>query len=252
MCTIFVFSVIGREVNNMSDISGSTNTLRALQEFNTKISALVDRKRKAEISRSESLAEARAVNAELANKYRAERQDQLAAKMNQLARLERLKAARLFNQLVGEKNQKSVNRNLITGDNALYKQGVSLQGKSESQRVVDNLDLQKRESMYFSRLANDLLDQQIFDIKLNHKRLEEKLIDENIESDAVQNDILEYKNQESKMIEDLVEQKSQEADQIYSAKHNDTPSLQLKKRIEKLVEMQEEESDGKDGISMEI
>ena len=145
-----------------------------------------------------------------------------------------------------------MNRNLIIGDNALYKQGVSLQGKSESQRVVDNLDLQKRESMYFSRLANDLLDQQIFDIKLNHKRLEEKVIDENIESDAVQNDILEYKNQESKMIEDLVEQKSQEADQIHSAKHNDTPSLQLKKRIEKLVEMQEEESDSKDGISMEI
>ena len=54
------------------------------------------------------------------------------------------------------------------------------------------------------------------------------------------------------MIEDLVEQKSQEADQIYCAKHNDTPSLQLKKRIEKLVEMQEEDSDGKDGISMEI
>ena len=66
-----------------------------------------------------------------------------------------------------------------------------------------------------------------------------QVIDENIESDAVQNDILEYKNQESKMFEDLVEQKSQEADQIYSAEHNDTPSLQLKKRIEKLVEMQE-------------
>ena len=67
MCTIFVFSVIGREVNNMSDISGSNNTLRALQEFNTKISALVARKRKEEISRSESLAEARAVSAELAD-----------------------------------------------------------------------------------------------------------------------------------------------------------------------------------------
>lgn len=236
----------------MSDISGSINTLRALQEFNTKISELVDRKRKLELSRSESLSEVRAGNAELTKKYRAERLDQLATKNHQLARLETLKAARLAKQLVDEKNQKSVNRNLVTGDNALYRQNVSLQGKSESQRVVDHIDLQKQESMYFSRLANDLLNQQIFDIKLNYKRLEAKVIHENIENDALQSDIMELKNQESKMVEAMVEEKSQEATHIFNAKYGDTPSLQLKKRIEKLVEIQEEESDNKDGISLEI
>lgn len=227
----------------MSEISSSSNSSMALQEFSAKIADLVVRKRKLEEARSLGITEIATAGERVNEKYRTARQTQLAAKNNETARLERLKSARGASQQVVAENKTSVNGKLQTGDNSIYRKGVSSTAKGDSQRVVDTLDVQQRERMYHARLANDVLNQQIFSFKLQDKRFEAKTIDMNVQDKGLAADIVDTKNQYSKALEDVA---------IVTSKSTDTPSIQMKKRMEKLVEMQDVKSTKKDGISVEI
>jgi hypothetical protein len=227
----------------MSEISSSSNSAIALQEFSTKIADLVVRKRKLEEARSQSITTTATVSERVNEQYRTARQSQLAVKNNEAARLERLKSARGASEQVVAENKSSVNGKLKTNDNSLYKKDVSSSAKDESQLVVDTLDTQERERVYHARLANDILNQQIFSFKLQDKQFEAKTIDIKIQDKGIAADILGAKRQYSKVPEDVA---------TVASKTMDTPSLQMKKRMEKLVEMQDIKSPKKGGISVDI
>ena len=227
----------------MSEISSSSNSAIALQEFSTKIADLVVRKRKLEEARSQSITTTATVSERVNEQYRTARQSQLAVKNNEAARLERLKSARGASEQVVAENKSSVNGKLKTNDNSLYKKDVSSSAKDESQLVVDTLDTQERERVYHARLASDILNQQIFSFKLQDKQFEAKTIDIKIQDKGIAADILGEKRQYSKVPEDVA---------TVASKTMDTPSLQMKKRMEKLVEMQDIKSPKKGGISVDI
>ena len=227
----------------MSEISSSSNSAIALQEFSTKIADLVVRKRKLEEARSQSITTTATVSERVNEQYRTARQSQLAVKNNEAARLERLKSARGASEQVVAENKSSVNSKLKTNDNSLYKKDVSSSAKDESQLVVDTLDTQERERVYHARLANDILNQQIFSFKLQDKQFEAKTIDIKIQDKGIAADILGAKRQYSKVPEGVA---------TVASKTMDTPSLQMKKRMEKLVEMQDIKSPKKGGISVDI
>ena len=227
----------------MSEISSSSNSAVALQEFSAKIAELVVRKRKLEEARSQGIAATTVAGERVNEKYRTARQSQLAVKNNEAARLERLKSARDASEQVVAENKSSVNSKLQTGDNSLYKKDVSSSAKGDSQRVVDTLDIQERERTYHSRLANDILNQQIFSFKLQDKQFEEKTIDMKVQDKGTAANILDVKRQYSKVLEEIT---------TVTSKTMDTPSLQMKKRMEKLVEMQDVKSPKKGGLSVDI
>ena len=227
----------------MSEISSSSNSAIALQEFSAKIADLVVRKRKLEEASSQGITTTATAGERVNEQYRTARQSQLAVKNNEAARLERLKSARSAGQQVVSENKSSVNGKLKTGDNSLYKKDVSSSAKGESQLVVDTLDVQERERIYHARLANDILNQQIFSFKLQDKQFVAKTIDVKIQDKGIAADILGAKKQYSKVKEDVA---------TATSKTTDTPSLQMKKRMEKLVEMQDVKSPKKGGISVDI
>jgi len=227
----------------MSEISSSSNGAIALQEFSAKIADLVVRKRQLEEARSQGIAETTTAGERVNEQYRTARQSQLAVKNNEAARLERLKSARGASEQVVAENKSSVNSKLQTGDNSLYKKDVSSSAKGESQRVVETLDIQERERIYHARLANDILNQQIFSYKLQDKQFEAKTIDMKVQDKGIAADILDAKRQYSKVPEDIAS---------VTSKTMDTPSLQMKKRMEKLVEMQDVKSPKQGGISVDI
>ena len=227
----------------MSEISSSSNSAIALQEFSAKIADLVVRKRKLEEASSQGITKTATAGERVNEQYRTARQSQLAVKNNEAARLERLKSARSAGQQVVSENKSSVNSKLKTGDNSLYKKDVSSSAKGESQLVVDTLDVQERERIYHARLANDILNQQIFSFKLQDKQFVAKTIDVKIQDKGIAADILGAKKQYSKVKEDVA---------TATSKTTDTPSLQMKKRMEKLVEMQDVKSPKKGGISVDI
>ena len=227
----------------MSEISSSSNSAIALQEFSAKIADLVVRKRKLEEASSQGITKTATAGERVNEQYRTARQSQLAVKNNEAARLERLKSARGASEQVVAENKSSVNSKLKTGDNSLYKKDVSSSAKGESQLVVDTLDVQERERIYHARLANDILNQQIFSFKLQDKQFVAKTIDVKIQDKGIAADILGAKKQYSKVKEDVA---------TVTSKTTDTPSLQMKKRMEKLVEMQDVKSPKKGGISVDI
>ena len=227
----------------MSEISSSSNGAIALQEFSAKIAELVVRKRQLEEARSQGIAATTTAGERVNEQYRTARQSQLAVKNNEAARLERLKSARNANEHVVAENKSSVNSKLQTGDNSLYKKDVSSSAKGESQRVVETLDIQERERIYHARLANDILNQQIFSFKLQDKQFVAKTIDMKVQDKGIAADILDVKRQYSKAPEDIG---------TITSKTMDTPSLQMKKRMEKLVEMQDVKSPKQGGISVDI
>lgn len=227
----------------MSEISSSSNNAIALQEFSAKIADLVVRKRKLEEASSQGITTTATAGERVNEQYRTARQSQLAVKNNEAARLERLKSARGAGQQVVAENKSSVNGKLKTGDNSLYKKDVSSSAKGESQLVVDTLDVQERDRIYHARLANDILNQQIFSFKLQDKQFVAKTIDGKIQDKGIAAGILGAKKQYSKVPEDVA---------TVTSKTTDTPSLQMKKRMEKLAEMQDVKSPKKGGISVDI
>ena len=227
----------------MSEISSSSNSAIALQEFSAKIADLVVRKRKLEEASSQGITKTATAGERVNEQYRTARQSQLAVKNNEAARLERLKSARSAGQQVVSENKSSVNGKLKTGDNSLYKKDVSSSAKGESQLVVDTLDVQERERIYHARLANDILNQQIFSFKLQDKQFEAKMIDMKAQDKGIAADILDAKREYSKVLEEIT---------TVTSKTTDTPSLQMKKRMEKLVEMQDVKSPKKGGLSVDI
>ena len=227
----------------MSEISSSSNGAIALQEFSAKIAELVVRKRQLEEATSQGIAATTTAGERVNEQYRTARQSQLAVKNNEAARLERLKSARGASEQVVAENKSSVNSKLQTGDNSLYKKDVSSSAKGESQRVVETLDIQERERIHHARLANDILNQQIFSFKLQDKQFVAKTIDMKVQDKGIAADILDVKRQYSKAPEDIG---------TITSKTMDTPSLQMKKRMEKLVEMQDVKSPKQGGISVDI
>ena len=236
----------------MSNISKSPTNAMALQAFNAKIAEAVTRKRKLEKASEKNPLEAKFVSQQAKEELKAARLAQLRAKTNETARIELLKAARNANQLSVFKNNQSVNRKLLINDNASYKQNLAIEGKSNSQRIVDTLDTQQRESNYYAKLAADLVNQQIFALKLGDKRLNTKLNDIKLQDSKILAENLETENLETTSLQDALTDKIEEFDEALDPDPSETPSLLTRRRMEKLVEVIEGKSANAEGLSLEI
>ena len=236
----------------MSNITNPPTNAMALQAVNAKIAEVVARKRKLEKANEKSPLEAKVISQQAKEQLRAERLTQLKAKTNEIARIARLKAARSANQLALLKSNQSVNRQLLVNDNASYRQGLAIEGKSNSQSVVDALAIQQQESNYYAKLAADLVNQQIFALKLGDKRLSAKLNDIKLQDSKVLAENLESANLEAAMLEDALTGKIEEFEEALDPDPSETPSLLTRRRMEKLVEVIEGKSANAEGVSLEI
>ncbi len=236
----------------MSNVSNSPTNAMALQAFNAKVAEVVARKRQLEKAGEKNPLESKLIGQAAREELRAARLAQLRAKTNETARLEQLKAARNANQLAAFKNNQSVSRKLLISDNASYRQTLALEAKNNSQRVVDKLDIQETESNYYAKLATDLVNQQIFALKLGDKRLNAKLEDMKLQDNKLLTDNLEAENLQATLLEDTLLEKTEEFDKALDPDPSQTPSLLTRRRMEKLVEVIEGKSANAEGVSLEI
>ena len=236
----------------MSNVSNSPTNAMALQAFNAKVAEVVARKRQLEKAGEKNALESKLIGQAAREELRAARLAQLRAKTSEIARLEQLKAARNANQLAAFKSNQSVNRKLLISDNASYRQTLALEAKNNSQRVVDKLDIQETESNYYAKLATDLVNQQIFALKLGDKRLNAKLEDMKLQDNKLLTDNLEAENLQATSLEDTLLEKTEEFDKALDPDPSQTPSLLTRRRMEKLVEVIEGKSANAEGVSLEI